>query len=339
MSQNKTECKVEKIGSKKVVFFKNKSANLRGYIVMNRIGHKPATGGIRMLPYPTKRKALEDGLRLAEAMTYKLALAHLPWNGGKAIIIGDPKRNKTKSLLSAFGEFVESLRGEMFVGEDFGIGPADLQVVATKTKYCSNSKTSSALSTAWGVMGGIEACLKNVFGDTSLKNRTVAIQGAGKVGYTLAELLHKKGAKLILADIDKKVAHKAAKDFNARLVDTNKIYSVNCDVFAPCALGGIINGKTIKQLKCRIVAGAANNQLQKEEDGRRLFEKCILYAPDYIINAGGVMIYFQRSKEWVKKEIYNRLSDLFEMAGKNSEPTNIVSDRLARKLVQINTLR
>jgi leucine dehydrogenase len=253
-------------------------------------------------------------------MDFKLAFAGIPRGGAKTVIIGDPAKDKTEQLLITFGEFLEFIGGEIHAGEDMGIGADDLKIISSATRYCTPGK-STAPATARGVYGGIRACFKKVFGDESFRNRKIAIQGIGKVGYELANLIHKSGGDLILADIDESVSKKAAKDFDARIVKSEAIYSVPCDVFSPCAVGNVITDDTIRHLNCKIIAGGANNQLQRWQLAYKLSKMGILYAPDYIINSGGVMAnWFKKNENWVERKIYKEIIKLIKKAESRSMP-------------------
>lgn len=284
-----------------------------------------------MFSYLNQKLALEDGIKLAQAMAYKLALAEIPRGGAKAIIMGDPKKDKTAQLLKTFGELLEFLGGQICTGEDMGIGIEDLKIISSETKYCAQG-WPTALAAAKGVYGGIKACFKKVFGNESFRNKKIAIQGIGKIGYELANLVYKSGGDLTLADINSSVSEKAAKDFNAKAVEAETIYRIPCDVFSPCAMGNVITDDTIKHLKCKIIAGGANNQLQKEELANELLRKDILYVPDYLINSGGVMTnWFKKDANWAEGEIYNRVSELLEKAESQSKPPAILAGELAEE--------
>ncbi|TAL12636.1 MAG: Glu/Leu/Phe/Val dehydrogenase [Nitrospirae bacterium] len=282
-------------GHEEVVFCRDADSGLRAIIAVHSTLLGPGLGGVRMWPYASTEEALQDVLRLAEAMTYKAAAAGLPLGGGKAVIIGDPRRAKTESLLRAFGRAVESLGGRYLTAEDVGMTVADMEVVRKETRHVTGTSEKSGGSgdpshlTAKGVFYAIETCMKELYGDPSVKNRTVAIQGVGKVGYQLAELLATADARLIIADTDAQRAMLARREFEAWRVEPDEILQVECDVLSPCALGGVFTRKTIATLRCRAIAGASNNQLDQPADADRLAERRILYAPDYVVNAGGII--------------------------------------------------
>ena len=282
-------------GHEQVVFCQDDAAGLRAIIAVHSTVLGPALGGVRMWPYASSEEALHDVLRLAQAMTYKAAVSGLPLGGGKAVIIGDPKRVKTESLLRAFGRAVEGLNGRYLTAEDVGMTVADMEIVRKETKHVTGTSEKAGGSgdpsylTAKGVVYAIETCLKEVYGDPSVRNRTVAIQGVGKAGYHLAELLATAGARLIVADTDSQRAMLARREFEAWRVEPDEILQAECDVLSPCALGGVLNRKSIPKLRCRAIAGAANNQLEDPADAGRLEDRGILYAPDYVVNAGGII--------------------------------------------------
>src|SRR5256712_7256519 len=282
-------------GHEQVVFCQDDSVGLRAIIAIHSTVLGPALGGVRMWPYASSEEALQDVLRLAQAMTYKAAVSGLPLGGGKAVIIGDPTRMRSEGLLRAFGRGGEGLNGRYRTAEDVGMTVAEMEIVRKETKHVTGTSEKKGGSgdpsypTAKGVFYAIETCLKEVYGDPSVRNRTVAIQGVGKAGYQLGELLATAGARLIIADTDPQRAMLARRVFEAWRVEPDEILQAECDVLSPCALGGVLNRKTIPKLRCRTIAGAANNQLEDPSDAKRLEERGILYAPDYVVNAGGIM--------------------------------------------------
>jgi leucine dehydrogenase len=307
-------------GHEQVVFCQDDAAGLRAIIAIHSTVLGPALGGVRMWPYASADEALHDVLRLAQAMTYKAAVSGLPLGGGKAVIIGDPKRVKTESLLRAFGCAVEGLNGRYLTAEDVGMTVADMEIVRKETKHVTGTSEKKGGSgdpsylTAKGVVYAIETCLKEIYGDPSVRNRTVAIQGVGKAGYHLAELLATAGARLIVADTDSQRAMLARREFEAWRVEPDEILQAECDVLSPCALGGVLNRKSILKLRCRAIAGAANNQLEDPDDAVRLEERGILYAPDYVVNAGGI------------------INILVELQGGRKGYDRVKAERLAKKI-------
>jgi len=294
-----------------------------------------ALGGTRIHAYASFDEALADVLRLSRGMTYKSVASQCPWSGGKSVIIADPKKDKTEALLAAFGEAVNALGGEYICAEDSGCSPQDLTIVAEHTPYVvgllhEKSSGNPSPFTAWGVFRGIQAIMNQLFGGDSVEGRTVAIQGLGSVGARLAELLFWHGAKLIVTDVHMDKAEGIAKQFHAKLVEPEAIYDQPCDVFAPCAFGGVINSKTIERLRCRAIAGAANNQLLSDNDGENLRYLGILYAPDFVINAGGLINvteettregYIPSNSRNKTDKLYDQLKLIFNIANKNGIST------------------
>ncbi len=255
----------------------------------------PAVGGIRMWNYATEADALTDVLRLAEGMTLKSAVANTGLGGGKAVIIGNARTGKSPALLAAMGRFIDNFEGTYYGAEDVGTSTADIEQVRTTTKWVTGLPRSAGGSgdpspfTARGVFLGLKAALAERFGSDEVRGRTVAVQGLGSVGMAVAQHLHAHGAKLMVADIHEAHVQTAVEKLGARSVEPERIFDVPADVFAPCALGGVLNDSTLARLKCAVVAGAANNQLHEPRHGRVLLDKGIVYAPDFVINAGGIV--------------------------------------------------
>lgn len=329
-------------GYEKVIKAKDEKAGLLAIICIHDTTLGPALGGARIYPYATFDDALTDVKRLAKGMTYKSAVAECALGGGKSVIILDPAKGKTEQMLLSFGKAVDSLQGLYISAEDVGCTTEDMAIISRTTKYVTglNTEKSSgnpAYFTAWGVYRGIQAALKKVFGNESVKDRTVAIQGTGSVGKILADLLFWNGAKLILSDIATERAQKIAKQYGATYCPPDEIWKVECDVFTPCALGGILNANTIPQLKCKIVAGAANNQLLTERDGDELMKRGILYAPDYVINAGGLINvseeitlegYSPECSRNKTDKLFDQLITIFDIAEQNGCSTNQAANSL-----------
>ncbi|WP_050763427.1 Glu/Leu/Phe/Val dehydrogenase dimerization domain-containing protein [Roseibium sp. TrichSKD4] len=276
-----------------VVFVRDKKSGLFAIIAVHDTTLGPALGGCRVWPYASPEEALTDALRLSRGMTYKNAVAGLPLGGGKAVIIADPRKDKTTSLMQAFGKHVDRLSGTYITAEDVGVSPDDMEEVAKSTTHVRGTKATGlgdpSPYTALGVFSGIQAAAATVFGSPDLTGKTVSVQGLGHVGYDLARQLHQAGAKLVVSDINDANVRRAVEEFSATAVEPDKAYAAEVDIFAPCALGAGLNCDTIPQIKAKIVAGAANNQLKTPEDGTELHKRGILYAPDYVINAGGVI--------------------------------------------------
>ena len=286
---------IKKRSHEHIAAFQEPDAGLTAYIAIHSTVLGPSLGGVRMRPYSNEEQALEDVLRLSRAMTYKAALAGLPLGGGKSVIVGDPARDKSPSLWEAFGRGVESLGGRYIAAEDVGTTPEDMDAIARSSTYVLGTNTNEggtgnpAPYTARGVNAGIRAALNWRFGDEDLFGRCIAIQGLGAVGMELAAALFRVGADLVVSDIREERLEEAERRFGARRVPLDEIHRVSCDVFAPCALGGALDERTVEELHCAIVAGAANNQLASPQAGEALARRGILYAPDYVLNAGGLI--------------------------------------------------
>ncbi|WP_422443616.1 Glu/Leu/Phe/Val family dehydrogenase [Thermoanaerobacterium sp. DL9XJH110] len=279
-------------GHEEVVFCSDPSSGLKAVIAIHSTVLGPALGGLRMWNYSSEEEALYDVLRLSRGMTYKNAAMGLNLGGGKAVIIGDPHKDKSPELFMAFGRFVESLGGRYITAEDVGTCEEDMSYIARETSHVvglAGRSGNPSPVTAYGVFLGIKAAAEWVFGSDDLKGRKVAVQGLGHVGMELARLLVEAGAHVTATDIYPDRVKEARENFNIKTVGPDEIYEVPCDIFSPCALGAVINENTVDRLRCKIVAGAANNQLKDESFARRLMERGILYAPDYIVNGGGVI--------------------------------------------------
>jgi leucine dehydrogenase len=327
-----------------VIFCRDPEAGLDSIIAIHDTTLGPALGGTRMWPYRTTEEALIDVLRLSRGMTYKAAVAGLALGGGKAVILGDPRLDKTEALLRAHGRFVNTLGGRYITAEDVGITVQDMEYVYQETEWVTGIKSKPRGSgdpspvTAYGVYHGIRASCQWKLGSSDLDGIRVAVQGAGAVGYYLCENLADDGAILTITDIDEAKAARVVADFGASSVAPDDIYDVECHVFAPCALGAVVNDTTIPRFLCLIIAGAANNQLAEDRHGDELEEKGILYAPDYVINAGGLINVYgeiagyglRRAKEKAA-EIYDTLLSIYQIAEDEGIPTYKAADRLAQQ--------
>lgn len=340
---------IEKHGEhEEVIFCHNKEVGLRAIIAIHNTALGPALGGTRMWNYDSEEDALIDVLRLSKGMTYKASAAGLNLGGGKAVIIGDPKTQKTEALFRAFGAYVNSLRGKYITAEDVGTTVNDMEYVFMETPYVTGIPKAFGGSgdpspyTAHGVFMGIKASVKRQLNLDSLKGIRIAVQGLGNVGYHLVEFLHKEGAELIVTDIDQDKVKLVAEKFNATMVSPDEIVTTECDVLAPCALGAVINDNTIGNLKCKIVAGGANNILAESRHGDALRELNILYAPDYVINAGGLMNVFVELEGYSSDrafekttQVYDNLMQVFDIAEKEGVANHIAANRLAEKRIKM----
>ncbi|MFD1360648.1 Leu/Phe/Val dehydrogenase [Lentibacillus salinarum] len=330
-----------------LVFCQDKNSGLKAVIAIHDTTLGPALGGTRMWTYDSEEKAIEDALRLAKGMTYKNAAAGLDLGGGKTVIIGDPKQDKNPEMFRAFGRYIQSLNGRYITAEDVGTTVQDMDLIHMETDFVtgispeSGSSGNPSPTTGYGVYKGMKAAAKEAFGDASLEGRTVAVQGVGNVAYALCEYLHEEGARIIVTDINQEAVKRAVDTFGAEAVEPDEIYSVDCDIYAPCALGATINDKTIPQLKAKVIAGSANNQLKTNAHGDQIHEMGIVYAPDYVINSGGVINvadelngYNQQRAMKKVETIYDNLIQVFGIARRDGIPTYAAADRLAEERIQ-----
>ena len=328
-------------GHEKLIFGSDEKSGMRIVLAIHDTTLGPSTGGIR-LAMVTEKKAIEEALRLSYAMTFKTAIIDEPFGGSKAVVIGDPSKPKSKEFLHAIGDFIESLDGEFLTGVDMGLDFEDAKIISERTKYIYNSIGISGVTTGHGVFKGIKETVRYRLGKTNLKGVRIAIQGLGNVGGTLADLLIKDGASLFVSDIEPKKTKKYLGLESVTVVDNESIYDADCDVFAPCAVGEIINDDTIGRLKCKIVAGGANNQLQNEKKhADDLYKKGILHAPDFVINAGGVCHGMCEVKgvdisEAMKKTdlIPKILNEIFERSDREKKPPMSIAYQIAYEKIQ-----
>jgi leucine dehydrogenase len=333
--------KLNEYGCEELAFFHDEASGLKCIIAIHDTTLGPAWGGTRLWDYTSEQEALTDVLRLARGMTRKASISGIDTGGGKAVIMAKPEQ-KSEALLRAHGRCVESFKGRFLTGEDVGIGVEDVEIMHTETEHVAGTTGVGDPSpfTAHGVLSGMRACAQDVYGTRSLSGLTVAIQGLGHVGANLANELHEQGARLIVTDIHHELTEPLSKDCGAQVVAPDEIYSVACDIFAPCALGAIINDETIGKLTCSIVAGAANNQLEEPRHGRLLFERGIRYAPDYVINAGGLIVIYEEKRgasldETMKaiEGIEERVGEIISRSKEAHQPTYEIADQLADERV------
>ena len=337
--------KMVKFGHEQVTMYSDPESGLRGIIAIHDTTLGPSCGGTRMWPYASEADALADALRLSQAMTYKSAAAGLNLGGGKGVIIGDPRTDKTEGLLRAWGRFVDTLGGRYLTTTDVGTTGRDLETVHQETQHVVGLDTTlggsgdTSIMTGLGIYMGMRACAAHAWGDDSLRARkTVAMQGFGKVASHTAEHLLEDDARIFATDISEAALDKA-RQMGVKVVDPDEIYDVECDIFAPCALGGVINAETIDRLNCRIVAGGANNQLATPEDGEELHRRGIIYAPDFLINAGGIINAAaeigqpynpDRSRQQTER-IYEQMAAVLATSSKKEISTARAADLLAEK--------
>ncbi|PTW63285.1 leucine dehydrogenase [Breoghania corrubedonensis] len=329
-------------GHEQIVFGHDAASGLKTIIAIHDTRLGPAAGGCRMWRYESGDAALTDALRLSRGMTYKNALAGLDFGGGKAVIIADAQKDKTEALLEAFGTQVERLAGRYRTAEDVGISTADMDVVARRTAFAlGTAKTGlgdPSPYTALGVFEGIKAAVRFRLKHDDLSGLTVSVQGLGNVGFGVARYLYEAGARLVVSDINDRSVARAIETFSARPVDPNAAHKTDADIFCPCALGAGLNSVTIPEIRAGIVAGAANNQLASDQDGKRLLDAGILYAPDYAINAGGIIsiaLAGPGDKDTLVREktiaIGQTLTRIFERAQTENLPTQTIADKLAQE--------
>lgn len=331
-----------------VVYLHDKETGLKAFIAVHDTSLGPSAGGCRMWPYDSEMDALNDVLRLSRGMSHKNAIAGLKLGGGKAVIIGNSRTDKSETLFRAFGRMVHSLGGKYISAEDVGISVEDMEIVAEETPYVAGLNKGEHASgdpspyTATGVFLGIKAAVKHKLAKGSLDGLTVAVQGVGHVGYYLCRHLHEAGAKLLVSDINQDALDRVVEEFGAEIIPLDEIISVEADIFSPCALGAVINDETIDLIKARIIAGAANNQLARDDHGQALMDRGILYAPDYVINAGGIINVAAETRgaydeDWVNAKvdnIYQTLKTIYERSDSENRPTNRIADELAREIIE-----
>jgi leucine dehydrogenase len=329
-----------------VVFAHDADTGLKAIIAIHSTRRGPALGGCRMWAYASEAEAVTDVLRLSKGMTYKAALADLPLGGGKSVIIGDSRKDKTPALMKAMGVAVERLNGRYVVAEDVGTSTADMTFIRETTRHAvglapdTGGSGDPSPATAWGVFLGLKQAVKHQLKTDTLKGLRVAVQGLGNVGQHLCRHLHEAGAGLIVADIRPDSVSRMVELFGAEMAAPEDIHAAAAEVYAPCALGATLNDRSIPQLQCKIVAGCANNQLAEAKHGQSLLERGILYCPDYVINAGGLINvgheYIHGSGKYDPARAYahiaripETLQVIFDMSGKDSLPTSLAADRLA----------
>lgn len=335
---------IEKYDYEQIVFCHDKSSGLKAIIAIHDTTLGPALGGCRMWPYDSEEEAINDALRLSRGMTYKNAAAGLNLGGGKTVVIGDPKKDKSEALFRALGRYVESLNGRYITAEDVGTTEMDMDTIFEETNYVvglSESHHSSgnpSPKTSLGVFVSMKRAVKEAFGSDDLEGKTVAVQGVGHVAYDLCHYLNEAGAHLVVTDINQEAVDRVVNDFNAKSVGIDEIYDVEADVFAPCALGGVLNDDTINRLKVKVVCGSANNQLEDiDKHADQLENKGIVYAPDFVTNSGGVINVADELDGYNEaraisniEKIYDQMDKVFEI----SKRDKITSARAAEILAE-----
>lgn len=331
-----------------IMFCNDNNSGLKAIIAIHNTVLGPGLGGTRFYNYRSESDAIKDVLRLSRGMTYKASISGLNLGGAKAIIIGDPSKLKSEALFRRFGRFIENLNGKYITAEDVGTTTSDMEYINMETSHVvglpeiKGGGGDPSPVTAYGVYLGMKAAAKHVYGNDSLNRKTIAVQGIGKVGYNLIERLYKEGAKIYITDINESNIKKAITDFDAISVNNDDIFDLDVDIFAPCAMGAILNSNTIEKLKCSIVAGAANNQLENEEEhGLMLKAKNIVYIPDFLINAGGLINVYSEVNGYNKKiafdqteKIYQTSLDILNKAEKENTHTQRAAIALAENRIK-----
>ena len=343
---------MEFLGHEQILFCQDKETSLKAIIAIHDTTLGPALGGTRMWNYDNEQDAIKDVLRLSRGMTYKAAISGLSLGGGKAVIIGDSRKDKTQKLMRKFGQFVDSLGGKYITAEDVGMTPKDMEYVRMETNHVTGIPKSLGGSgdpspvTAFGVYMGIKASAKYKWGNDNLKDKIILVQGIGHVGETLVKYLSEEGANVMINDLDLNKLQNISKKFYAEIVTGDSIYDLNMDIYAPCALGGTVNPSTIKRLKCEIIAGAANNQLADElRDSQLCLEKGICYAPDFLINAGGLISVYSELHNYdmnhalnQTRKIYDTTLDIFRKAEIHNLTTNAAALLVAEQTIKEKNL-
>ena len=341
---------MEKYDYENLFFCQDKALDFKAVIAIHDTTLGPATGGCRMWDqYAGEMEAIEDALRLARGMTYKYAAAGVNLGGGKAVIIGDPRRRDREPVFRALGKFINRLGGRYITGEDVGTTLTDMEYIRMETEYVVTLPTylggagDIAPMTALGTLRAMQACCNRVFGSDSLEDKRVVVQGLGAVGHNVVEQLHAAGAQMVVTDIDPAKVAAMASRYRIEQVEPEAVYDVDCDVFCPCALGKVINDQTLNRLKCKIICGSANNQLAEERHGELLERKGMVYAPDYITNAGGTIydtdrlgvggVSHERGRAKVSR-IYENMVRVFEIADHDQIPTYLAADRMAEERIR-----
>ena len=338
---------MEEMDCEQLIFCYNEPTDLRAIIAIHNSTLGSASGGCRMYNYPSEEDAVRDVMRLARGMTLKSSLAGVDFGGGKAVIWGDPEK-KSEPMLRVMGRFVQGLQGRFITGNDMGTTSEDFALMYKETSHLASLPPEiggygdTSKMTALGVYHGMRACLEEVFGTDTLEGRRICIQGTGKVGYELARLLIESGAEVIVADAVEQNLQKCKKDLGSEVASCEEIYDIEADVFSPNAVGGILNYDTIPRLNCSIVAGAANNQLEEQKHGKMLMERGIVYAPDFVVNSGGLIQVSAEVRrknieevELKVKQIYSAIKDIIKVAREKQIPTQDVAEILAMEKVDL----
>lgn len=345
LAENPVIAQMSKYNHEQLLFCNDNATGLKAIIAVHNTVLGPALGGTRMWPYKSETEALTDVLRLSRGMSYKNSISGLNLGGGKAVIIGDHRTMKSEALFRRFGKFVEGLAGKYITAEDVGISPIDMTYVNMETNHVVGLPGKSgdpSPVTAHGTYMGMKACAKQQFGSDSLSGKKIAVQGVGHVGEYLVAALAKENAEIYITDIHEPTLARVAKQYGAKVVGLDEIYDIDMDIYAPCALGATVNDDTLSRLKCSIIAGAANNQLQNEDiHGRMVMEKGIIYAPDFALNAGGVINCYSEVKglsaEWAMDKaeaIYTTIHNIVTRSSSENVPTYKIANKMAEERIE-----
>lgn len=343
--ENPVIAQMSSYNHEQLLFCNDNETGLKAIIAVHNTVLGPALGGTRMWMYNNEMEALNDVLRLSRGMTYKNAISGLNLGGGKAVIIGDSRSMKSEALFRRFGKFVNSLAGKYITAEDVGISPLDMTYVSMETDHVVGLPGKSgdpSPVTAHGTYMGMKACAKRQYGTDSLSGKKVAVQGVGHVGEYLVQSLAKEGAEVFISDIHEPTLKRVAETYGAKVVGLDEIYDIDMDIYAPCALGATVNDETLSRLKCSIIAGAANNQLKNESvHGKAVMDKGIIYAPDYALNAGGVINCYSEvkglSSHWAmdkSEQIYTTIGDIVDRSIAEGVPTYQIANKMAEERIQ-----
>lgn len=335
---------IEQFGHEQVVYCYDKDTGLKAIIAIHSTVLGPSLGGTRMWNYKSDQEALTDVLRLSHGMTYKAAITGLNLGGGKAVIVGDSKKDKTEALFRKFGQFVDRLGGKYITAEDVGTSTNDMENVSKETKFVTGLPENlggggdPSPLTAYGVYMGMKASAKFAWKDDSLAGKRIVVQGIGHVGEHLVKLLSEEKADIVITDINTENVKRISEEYKTSIINPDEVYTQKMDIYAPCALGATLNDDTIPKLKCKIVAGCANNQLEKQnQHGTMLVEKGIIYAPDFLINAGGLISVYCELNGWNKDQAVERATKIYDTTLdilKLSEDKNIASYLAANQIAE-----
>ncbi len=345
LSQNPVIAQMSKYNHEQLLFCNDNATGLKAIIAVHNTVLGPALGGTRMWTYNNELEALNDVLRLSRGMTYKNSISGLNLGGGKAVIIGDSRSMKSEALFRRFGKFVNSLAGKYITAEDVGISPIDMKWVSMETDHVVGLPGKSgdpSPVTAHGTYVGMKACAKVQFGSDSLSGKKVLVQGVGHVGEYLVEFLSKEGAEIYISDIHEPTLKRVSETYGAKVIPVNDVYDIDMDIYAPCALGATVNDETLSKLKCSIIAGAANNQLKSEDiHGQAVMDQGIIYAPDFALNAGGVINCYAEVKglspEWAMNkadDIYDTIKNIVDRSKTEGVPTYQIANKMAEERIE-----